>query len=294
MQTPPAEIDINQPLIQSLLQEQHPDLSHLPISYLSEGWDNVIYRLGSDYLLRLPRREQAVPFIEREQRWLPQLASLLPISIPAPIRQGVPQGNYPWPWSITPWFNGVTAAEALPNHQEARRLAHFLQALHQPAPANAPHNPLRACSLQERSEKITERITRFTAEGIVDRRIMLHWKAALAAEQKPGQLCLIHGDLHPKNILVHEGKFSAIIDWGDMTAGDPATDLASFWMLFGDQKMREDSLTTYGADAAMLARAKGWAIYFGTILLDIGKGGDTAFEQVGKFTLKNLAQDGSN
>jgi aminoglycoside phosphotransferase (APT) family kinase protein len=41
----------------------------------------------------------------------------------------------------------------------------------------------------------------------------------------------LHGDLHPANILVDRGSISAVIDFGDITAGDPAADLAVAWML---------------------------------------------------------------
>ncbi|MER7151067.1 phosphotransferase [Streptomyces lydicus] len=44
-------------------------------------------------------------------------------------------------------------------------------------------------------------------------------------------MCL-HGDLHPANILVDRGRIRAVIDFGDITSGDPATDLSVAWMLF--------------------------------------------------------------
>lgn len=34
--------------------------------------------------------------------------------------------------------------------------------------------------------------------------------------------CLLHNDAHIGNILVHEGRFTALIDWGDSGWGDPA------------------------------------------------------------------------
>jgi aminoglycoside phosphotransferase (APT) family kinase protein len=37
----------------------------------------------------------------------------------------------------------------------------------------------------------------------------------------------IHGDLHPRNVLVNQGRFCAVLDWGDVTAGDAAADLAT-------------------------------------------------------------------
>jgi aminoglycoside phosphotransferase (APT) family kinase protein len=41
----------------------------------------------------------------------------------------------------------------------------------------------------------------------------------------------VHGDLHPANILVQRGRISGVIDFGDLTAGDPAADLSVGWML---------------------------------------------------------------
>lgn len=291
METPASEIVIDEKLVRVLLEKQHPDLAHLELRYLSEGWDNTIYQLGDQYLVRLPRRQHALAYLLREQEWLPLLAASLPIPTPAPLRFGQAQGEYPWPWSITPWFPGLAAAEALPDAEEAPRLAHFLQALHRPAPSNAPFNPHRGCTLNDRAALTEARLERFLSSGLLSNKISKIWAEALLAVDDQAPKYLIHGDLHPKNIIIHEGKFAAIIDWGDMTAGDPATDLASFWMLFGDPNARREGLAHYAPSPALLARAKGWAVFFGALLLDIGLGGDPAFEQVGRFTLGNLADE---
>jgi aminoglycoside phosphotransferase (APT) family kinase protein len=59
----------------------------------------------------------------------------------------------------------------------------------------------------------------------------------------------------------------AIIDFGDLTSGDPATDLAAAWMVFDTEaravfRSRVDRLS--GVDAATWARARGWALCLGT------------------------------
>lgn len=54
--TPISEIDIDVPLVYSLLKEQHPDLAHLPISLVDAGCDNAMFRLGERFSVRLPRR----------------------------------------------------------------------------------------------------------------------------------------------------------------------------------------------------------------------------------------------
>ena len=57
------------------------------------------------------------------------------------------------------------------------------------------------------------------------------WDAALAAPSYDGPPVWLHGDLHPANVLVNDGQVSGVIDFGDITSGDPASDLSVAWML---------------------------------------------------------------
>src|SRR5262245_8794604 len=100
---PPAEVAIDLSLVRALIDEQHDDLAHLPLEDIGEGWDNRLVRLGEDLVVRLPRRAISAPLIEREQRWLPQLAPRLPLPIPVPSRIGCAGCGFPWPWSIATW-----------------------------------------------------------------------------------------------------------------------------------------------------------------------------------------------
>ncbi len=74
----------------------------LPISLcgVGHGWDKVVFRLGEELTVRMPRRLAAVELVESEQRWLPMLAKQLPLPIPAPVWSGRPGCNYPWRWSL--------------------------------------------------------------------------------------------------------------------------------------------------------------------------------------------------
>src|ERR1700722_19743881 len=132
---PAAEIDISPDLVCRLLAAQHPDLARLPVSVLANGWDNLICRLGDDLLVRLPRRALGARLAEHEQRWLPVRAGRLPLPVPAPVRVGRPDANYPWSWSIVPYLPGRTAAEEPPDPgAAASAMGGFLAALHEPAP----------------------------------------------------------------------------------------------------------------------------------------------------------------
>ena len=101
---PPAEVHIDADLVAALLEQQLPHLDGSELTFVDEGWDNVTYHTGSDYAVRIPRREVAVELILNEQKWLPIIASWLPIAVPRPVGIGVPSALFPWPWSVVEWI----------------------------------------------------------------------------------------------------------------------------------------------------------------------------------------------
>lgn len=286
---PAADIEIDEPLVRSLLREQQPDLADLPLREIDSGWDNAMFRLGDALAVRLPRRVAVTHLIEREQTWLPLLAPLLPIPVPAPVRFGRPAQNYPSRWSIVPWLSGINADLCEPRADQAERLAAFLCALHCPAPANAPLNPYRGVPLRERAEQIVERIRRLERETtLLNDDIVRIYHAAIEAPIDVAPTWL-HGDLHAGNLLVDDGVISGVIDWGDMTRGDRATDLATLWMNLGDRKARESAMRACnGISDATWLRAKGWAVFFGVTLGTSGLAGDARHALMARRTLERV------
>ncbi len=118
--TPPAEIQISTDLVRRLIQRQFPEFSSLDIQLLGAGWDNENYRLGDQYLVRLPRRAIAVPLLAHEISCLPHLPDNLPIGLPKPLRVGAPDETFPWPWTVIPWFDGCNVT----NHQKCTTCLH--------------------------------------------------------------------------------------------------------------------------------------------------------------------------
>src|SRR6266704_396718 len=194
---PAADVEVSADLVRRLLADQHPDLARLPVEFLANGWDNELYRVGDGLVARLPRRALGAQIIKNEQRWLPGLATRLPLPIPRPERTGVPACGYPYSWSVVPYL---------------------------------PANPFRGVPLAERADTFAANLALLT--GQVDRDAVLRaWVAALTAPGYDGPPVWLHGDLHPANILVNDGQVSGVIDFGDITAGDPASDLSVAWML---------------------------------------------------------------
>ena len=284
--TPAADIAVDAGLVQALLAAQHPDLAGRPIRPATSGWDNALFRLGDDLAVRLPRRAAGAPLIRNEQRWLPQLADRLSLAVPAPVRLGEPGCGYPYPWSVTPWFAGTPADLAPPDAGEAAVLAGFLHTLHRPAPTDAPRNPTRGVALAERAAAVEARMDRLGP--LVDVEVKRLWRDALAAPTA-GPATWLHGDLHGRNVLVSAGRIAAVIDWGDLCQGDPATDLAGVWSLFEAAAARRAVLDAYGASPAQLRRARGWAVAFGVMLLDAGLIDDPRLAAAGAATLERVA-----
>ncbi len=290
--TPAAEIAVTADLARRLLAAQHPDLADLPIALVAEGWDNAVFRLGDELTLRLPRREIGATLILHEQRWLPLLKARLPLAVPTPLRVGAPQDDYPWPWSVTPWFAGETADLALPDHEQGEVLGGFFRALHQPAPEDAPLNPVRGVPLRVRLPAYEARLASLADKGVrIDDRILAIWADALTAPDDAAPTW-IQGDPHPRNVLVVDGRITAVIDWGDLAQGDRASDLAAVWMLLPDADARRDCIVACGAvSKATWRRARGWAALYGLMLLDAGLTDDPRMAAIARATFARLVED---
>ncbi|GAA1799697.1 hypothetical protein GCM10009749_04400 [Agromyces neolithicus] len=103
-------------------------------------------------------------------------------------------------------------------------------------------------------------------------RLVSLWERALAAPEWSGPKLWVHGDLHPANLLFGtSGRLEAVIDFGDLTAGDPATDLATAWLTFGPEGrcvFRAEIEARMPVDAATWERARGWALVIASAVVE--------------------------
>ena len=109
-----GEVVVGDATVRALLMEQFPEWADEPLRRVPDsGTDNAIYRLGEDMGIRLPRIQWAEAQIEKECRWLPELALGLPVSVPVPLAKGHPSHVYPFPWLVYPWLEGVSLDRAV-------------------------------------------------------------------------------------------------------------------------------------------------------------------------------------
>ncbi|HYI32970.1 MAG TPA: aminoglycoside phosphotransferase family protein [Glaciibacter sp.] len=276
---PSAEIVIDEDLVRALVASQAdsiPDAATLPLVHIADGWDCSIWRLGSHLAVRLPRRALAAPLILHEQQVLAGIAARLKASgvgVPAPVVEGRPGHGYPWSWSVVPWFSGSSGL-GIPRRARigwAVPLARALIALHVSAPRDHPLNPVRGVPLVLRAEAVDARFASLQGRAPADAlaRARRHWDTALATPPWDRGPVWIHGDLHPGNLVTHGSDLVAIIDFGDVTAGDPAYDLAVAWLAFDAAGRADFQRALRGRyDAADWTRAHGWAAALTLMLLD--------------------------
>lgn len=262
---------IDAELASRLVASQFPQWKGLPVRPVGHsGWDNRTFHLGSRLQIRLPSAADYATQARKEHRWLPRLAPALPLPIPQPLALGAPDLGYPWNWTISRWLPGQDANQAsiTDRIRFAIDLAGFVAALHRIDPTGGPRPGPGSFHRGGRLEVYDAQTRQALAalEGQLDiepaRRI---WEAALATVWS-GPPVWTHGDLAPGNLLVRRGRLSAVIDFGQLTVGDPACDLAIAWTFFQDES-RAMFQAGLPLDPGTWARARGWALWKALIIL---------------------------
>ncbi|MEU3306367.1 aminoglycoside phosphotransferase family protein [Nocardiopsis sp. NPDC006832] len=272
---PTEDPSADEALVRSLLESQHPDLAEAELRLVDGGWDNRMWRLGSDLAVRMPRTARAPELLRKERRWLPSLAPELPLPVPVPVRAGASSPAFPHDWTITTWVPGEPVDRAsLHDPRCARVLARFLSALHRPAPDDAPTSAQRGVPLSAVADGFEELLRRGAVDGDIDR-VGQVWEGARVAPAWDGPPVWLHGDLHPANVVGAGGALTGVIDFGDMCAGDPATDLSAAWLLLPSGSAERFFAEYARADEATVLRARGWALLRCQGLIEIGRAGES-------------------
>lgn len=251
------EIHTDAELVRRLLSGQFPQWATLPAVLVpSFGTDHDIYRLG----VRLPRIGWAADHAAKEERWLPRLAPHLPLAVPTPVAIGEPDAGYPFAWSVHEWLPGQNANDTLDLERAALDLAAFVNALQAIETTGAPPrlSGARRGPLAERDRGVRQAMVELD-DRVDGSAVLRSWEQSLAAPAWDGEEVWVHGDLLPGNLLVVNGRLSAVIDFGGLNVGDPACDLQPAWNVFSDSS-RRTFLAELRVDPAARLRGRGWAL----------------------------------
>ncbi|MEH6808778.1 MAG: aminoglycoside phosphotransferase family protein [Hyphomonas oceanitis] len=287
------EIDVS--LVRSLLDSQFPHWAHLPLTPVaSDGTDNVMFRLGADMCVRLPRVARAAGHVDKEQLWLPRLGAL-PLAIPEPLGHGLADDRYPWNWSVYSWIKGAPATpdQIADMDEAAATLAALLNAFQTVDAADGPpsgaHNEYRGVPLALR-----DGVTRTSMETLKDEfdlsALTAIWDEALAAPVWSDAPVWIHGDIHSGNLLASNGRLCGLIDFGLTGVGDPACDLMVGWSLL-PQSSRAVFRSSLDVDAATWERGRGWALSVALVALAYYRDSNADISERSRHTLHQVLAD---
>lgn len=261
----PGEVDIDAAMVRSLVDEQFPEYRDLSIERVeSAGTDNAMYRLGRHLAVRLPRLPSAESQVRKEQRWLPLLAPHVSMPIPVPVALGTPGHGFDMHWSIYQWIDGDNAFDTPIDdlHHAAVTLGQFGTELRRMDPTGAPP-AWRGKPLALQEADVLAAINDLGADGVVDKQAALDaWHQIIRIPQWTKAPVWSHSDLLPGNLLVRDGRVSAVIDFGCVGVGDPAADLMMAWTVLSESE-RDVFRQHSDVDDDTWARGRGWAFGFG-------------------------------
>lgn len=276
-----------------LVASQHPQWADLPVAPVAEhGTDHLLYRLGADLVVRMPRATWAADQAESDACWLPRIRGRVPVDVPVPVALGDPGEGYPLRWSVAPWLPGAPPdGDNIDAVALAEQLADFVVALHAVDTTDGPRatDGRRGSPVRTWDDSVREAIE-LAGDRIDGRAALRAWEHCLEAPDHAGPPVWIHGDLLAGNLLVHERRLSAVIDFGALGVGDPAPDLQPYWATV-PHGAREVFRERVGYDEATWRRGRGWAL--GPALTGIPYYWDTvpAFAQRGLRTLDRVLDD---
>lgn len=284
-----GELDITAGLATALIADQFPQWAGLPLRPVaSAGTVHVLYRLGSDLLVRLPR----LPGASRgpDCDLLRRLAPLLPVPISVTAGEGQPTAEYPSRWSVVRWLGGENPVEDHLADPEllAADLAEFLRALWRFDFAGGPP-AYRGGPLSTQHEFTLRTLQQL--DGLVDTEAARSiWNHAVQLPHWDGPDTWIHADMMPGNVLTRNGRLAGVIDFDCAGPGDPAQDLIVAWMLL-PARVRPAFRRAVGADNATWLRGRARALSMALGHLDYYTDSNPVLADNARYTIREVLAD---
>jgi aminoglycoside phosphotransferase (APT) family kinase protein len=286
---------IDASLVQQLVAGQFPKWADLPVKPVEiGGHDNRTFHLGCEMSVRMPSAKQYAAHVRLEHEWLPKIGPRLSLPVPIPLGKGVPGLGYPWPWTVNEWIQGENASiERISDLSEfAKDLANFLNTLQSidttAAPEPGQHNFFRGGELSVYDSETRECIE--ALQDVIDVSAATSiWESALEVkwDQPP---VWIHGDVAEGNLLVDSGRLCAVIDFGQLTAGDPSCDVTIAWTFFSGPS-RKAFRTELAVDEATWVRGRGWGLWKALLQLRTHRAGNIEAATKAKRVIRDILAD---
>lgn len=222
-----------------------PDLPIRTFRFLAEGWDSVVWEVNDDLVFRLPKRAKVATQLRIEIALLPVLGPTLPVPVPCFAYVASGSDADAFPVVGYPKLPGLPLvdmpAAAIAPERLAVHIGKFLTALHR-----FPTDRAASCGVPNASPEswraqyaamCVELRTLFPRMTPPERARTESLFAAYLENRAHFQFApvLLHRDLGGDHLFLdpHTGNLAAVIDWGDVSIGDPAQDfcgLPATWL----------------------------------------------------------------
>lgn len=296
------QVVISASAVRIAIDDALPEARALPLRPLSsDGTINAVFRLGDEYVVRVPFIEWGADDAAREAIVLPRMAGALPIDVPELVLVGDPRPGLglPWAWTVTRWLPGerVRGGDIAEDAPMADAFADTGAALHglgadESSPsASATSDPREAADAIEAALGAASHL-------VGSDRAVAGWRAALEGLGDPGAggaaadaaRTWIHADPTPGNLLIDDGRLRALIDWSSAGIGDPAHDLIAAWWVFGPAARRRIR-SALSVDDATWARARVFAWRKAAMAVGYYEHTNPGFSADAQFAIAQLLDD---
>lgn len=234
-------MDPREEKIKAIIEKNFPDIRIDIISFFGEGFDNEVYLINDKYLFRFSRRESSSRELEREIAILHRIGEMADVEVPQFEHVGDNEGLK---------FVGYEKIDGTELRKEmfmemeeeareniTREIADFigcLQAfsLDEARILGIEENDFYGIYL-ETLEKSRERIFPKIDEDLQNR-ISHIMESGLEPDERK---VLLHNDMKHEHILIDvaDNKLKGIIDFGDITIGDPDHEVMFLYKSYGDE-----------------------------------------------------------
>jgi aminoglycoside 2''-phosphotransferase len=223
------------------IELENPGLLISTVRYLGEGWTSRAYLVNTELVFRFPKRPADWPELQREIAFLAFAAEQLPLSVPEYLQVVPDSATAAAGYAVYRYLRGQELKLRSLAHERhaaiADSLAEFLLTLHGLRPDPELNSLLPAEDARSLAEDYFARADREIVpklEQTEARDLRKLFEEYLNDSRsflfRPS---VIHADLSGEHILVEDGSVVGVIDFGDVSWGDPDYDFSYLFVDFG-------------------------------------------------------------
>jgi len=245
------------------VESDHPGIQVRSLDFLGEGWTSWAYLVNAELVFRFPKRREVWEEIDRELAFLAEAADQLPLAVPRYVMRSPDSDAGPHGYAAYRYLPGTGLTLSGLSHEDrcraAEKIAAFMGALHgcrlsAAVSANLEHGNEKASAiqaLQDAEEFVVGELS--TGQAVRLRERMTRYVDLPA--NFAFRPVVLHADFSSDHILALEGRPSGVIDFSDVSLGDPDYDFSYLFLDFGEAFTLEIAARYGHANIAQL-RAK--------------------------------------